>query len=125
MAKSQIPNFEAAFEPFMAYGKMAAETAETAETAFKMQMDSAKAYAKVGMDNVTEGIKVTDFDQMAAYAEKQKEVAKKTSDMMIADAKAYADLGAKFFDSARGLMEDSVKSSMTAAKEATKAATGK
>lgn len=122
MAKSQIPNFEAAFEPFMAYGKMAAETAETA---FKMQMDSAKAYAKVGMDNVTEGFKVTDFDQMAAYAEKQKEVAKKTSDMMIADAKAYADLGAKFFDSARGLMEDSVKSSMTAAKEATKAATGK
>ncbi len=117
MSKTQIPTFEKTFEPFMAYGKMAADTAEKA---LKMQMDSVKAYTKLGMDNFADGVKVTDFDQMTAYAEKQKEVAKKTSDMFMADAKAYTDLGAKFFDSATVMFEDGVKSTMTAAKEAAK-----
>jgi len=120
MAKSQIPTFEETFEPFLAYGKLATEAAEKA---LKLQMDSVKAYTKVGTDNIAEGFKVTNFDQMTSYAEKQKDVYKKTNDMLIADAKAYADLGAEFFDSARSLMEDTVKSSMTAATEATKAAT--
>ena len=117
MSKTQIPTFEQTFEPFMAYGKMAADTAEKV---MKLQMDSVKAYTKLGMDNFVEGLKVTDFDQMTSYAEKQKDVAKKTSDMFMADAKAYTDLGAKFFDSAKGMFEDSVKSTMTAAKEVVK-----
>ncbi len=122
MAKPQIPTFEQTFEPFLAYGKLATEAGEKV---FKMQMDSTKAYAKVGTDNLAEGFKVTNFDQMTSYAEKQKDILKKTNDMLIADAKAYADIGAEFFDSTRSLMEDTVKNTMTAAKEATKATAAK
>ena len=120
MAKPQIPNFEETFKPFMAYAKLATEAAEKA---FKMQMDSTKAYAKVGMDNMADGFKVTNFEQMTAYAEKQKDILKKTSDMMVADFKEYSAIGAEFVDSSRTMMEDTIKSSVAAATEATKAAT--
>lgn len=120
MSNTYIPNFEQAFEPFMAYGKVAAETAEKA---MKIQMDSVKGYTKLGMENFSEGLKVTDLDQMTAYAEKQKMVAKTANDMFMTDAKAFADLGAKFFESTKSMFEDSVKKSMSVAKEAAKSAT--
>jgi len=120
MPKAQIPTFEEAFEPFMAYGKMAAESAEKA---MKIQMDAVKAYSQLGMENFSEGLKVTDFDQMTSYAEKQKEVVKKANDMFMTDAKSLADIGAKFFDASKGMFEDNVKSSMEAAKEVAKKAT--
>jgi phasin family protein len=120
MITSPIPTFEQTFEPFAAFSKLATEAAEKA---YKMQLDCSKIYAKVGMDNISEGLKVSNFDQMTSYAEKQKDVYKKTNDMMIADAKSYADIGVSFFDSARLLIEDTAKSNMTAVKEATKVAT--
>jgi len=117
---SSIPTFEQAFEPFAAFSKLASEAAEKA---YKMQLDCSKIYTKAGMDNISDGLKVTNFDQMTGYAEKQKELYKKTSNMMLADAKSYADIGVSFFDSARLLMEDTAKSNMSAVKEATKTAT--
>ena len=122
MAKSKIPSFEETLKPYMAYAKLATETAEKA---FKMQMDCTKAYTKIGMDNLTDGFKVTNFEQMTAYAEKQKDIAKQTGDMMVADFKDLSAIGAEFIDSSRTMVEDTIKSSMTAAKEATKAATSK
>ena len=122
MSKVAIPSYEEIFEPFMAYSKMAAESAEKV---MKIQLDSVKAYSKLGMENFSEGLKVTDFDQMTAYAEKQKDVAKTASDMFMTDAKAYADIGAKFFDGAKGMFEEGVKSTMDAAKKAAKTATVK
>ena len=120
MSKAAIPSYEEVFEPFMAYGKIAAESAETV---MKIQLDSVKAFTKLGMENFSEGLKVTDFDEMTAYAEKQKDVAKKASDMFMTDAKACADIGTKFFDGAKVMFEDNVKSTMDAAKKAAKSAT--
>lgn len=120
MITSSIPTFEQTFEPFAAFTKLATEAAEKA---YKMQLACGKIYAKAGLDNISEGFKVTNFDQMTSFAEKQKDVYKKTNDMIIADAKAYADIGVEFFDSSRLLMEDTVKSNMTAVKEATKEVT--
>lgn len=117
MAKSQVPSFEEVCQPFMAYSKMATETAEKA---FKVQFDAAKALGKIGMDNFAEGLKVTNVEQMTEYAEKQKDIAKKSSDLFVADAKSLTDLGAKFFESSKALFEDSVKASMSAAQEAAK-----
>ena len=123
MAKSQFPSFEEACQPFMAYSKMAADTVEKA---MKVQFDSYKALNKIGMDNFAESLKVTNVEQMTAYAEKQKNVAKKTNDLLTADAKALTDLGAKFFEGSKALFEDSVKATMSAAEEVAKtAATGK
>ena len=120
MSKAAIPSYEEIFEPFMAYGKMAAESAEKV---MKIQMDSVKAFTQLGMENFSEGLKVTDFDAMTVYAEKQKDVVKKASDMFMTDAKACADIGAKFFDGAKVMFEDNVKSTMDVAKKATKSAT--
>ena len=120
MMTSSIPTFEQTFEPFAAFTKLATEATEKA---YKMQLACSKTYAKFGMDNISEGLKVSNFDQMTSYAEKQKDIYKKSNEMMIADAKAFADIGVEFFDSSRLLMEDTFKSNMTAAKEATKAAT--
>jgi phasin family protein len=119
MFTSTTPNLKQTFAPFMAYSKLATEATEKA---IKLQMDFTKAYAKVGLDNIAEGFKVTNFDQMTSYTEKQKDIFTKTNDMMVADSKSYADIGTEFFESARYLMEDTVKSTMTAVKEATKAA---
>ena len=120
MITSPIPTFEQTFEPFAAFSKLATEAAEKA---YKMQLDCSKIYAKVGMDNIAEVIKVSKFEQMTRYAEKKRDIYKQTNDMMIADAQSYADFGVSFFDSARLLMEDTAKSNMTAVKEATKVAT--
>ena len=122
MAKPQIPTFEDVFEPFLAYGKLATEAAEKV---FKIQMDSTKAFAKIGMENVSDGFKVTNFEQMTAYSEKQKGIFKTANDMIAADMKQYTDIGTELFENSRSLVEDTVKSSMEAAKTATKKATGK
>ena len=122
MSKVAIPSYEEIFEPFMAYSKMAAESAEKV---MKIQMDSVKAYSKLSMENFSEGLKVTDFDQLTTYAEKQKDIAKKASDMFMTDAKACADIGTKFFDGAKGMFEDNVKSTMDTAAQAAKKATAK
>ncbi len=111
-------NFEQTFGPFMAYGRIAVETAEKAA---KIQMDSMKAYTKLGMDNLAEGLKVSNFDQMVAYTEKQKGIAKEAGDMFMDDTKAFADLNAKFFDGAKTIFEDGIKT-MTTKKETAKAA---
>jgi phasin family protein len=120
MATPAFPTFEEVFEPFMAYGKLATEATEKA---LKVQMDGMKKYSKMGMDNMTEGMKVTDFDQLVAYMEKQKTVYQKASEQMIADSKTYTDIGTKFFESSKALAEDTYKSSVEAAKEVTKEVT--
>jgi phasin family protein len=120
MTTSSLPTFEQTFEPFAAFTKLATEAAEKA---YKMQLACSKTYAKFGMDNISEGLKVSNFDEMTNYAEKQKNIYKKSHEMLIADAKAYADIGVDFFDSSRVLMEETFKTNMTAAKEATKVAT--
>lgn len=117
MSTTTFPSFEEVFEPFMAYGKLATEATEKA---LKVQMDGVKKYSKMGMDNMAEGMKVTDLDQFTAYAEKQKSIYEKASQLMIADAKAYTDIGTKFFESSKALAEDTFKSSVEAAKEAGK-----
>ncbi len=117
MATAQTQTFEQAFGPFMTYGRIAVETAEKAA---EIQMDSMKAYTKLGMDNFADGLKVSNFDQLVAYTEKQKGIVKKASDMFMEDSKALADLNAKFFDGAKTIFEDSIKT-MTTPKETAKA----
>ena len=110
---------EAAFEPVIEFNNM---IAKAAETAFNLQMESLQSYAKLGIDNVNAALKVRTMDDMASYAEYQKELAQKASDMMVSDAKSFADMSTKFLDGARTMIEGNVKSSVAAATEAVKAA---
>ena len=52
----------------------------------------------------------------------QNTMAQKASEMMMADAKSYTDMGVKFFDNMRAIFESSMKTSVSAATDAVKAA---
>jgi len=83
-------------------------------------MDSLKTYTDIGMENFSDGLKITDMESLSAYSEKQKDVFKKTSAQLNADAKKYTEIGTKFFESSKTLAEDAVTSTVAAAKKATK-----
>lgn len=114
--KSTTKTFEAAMEPMVEFNGL---VTKTLEESFNLQMASLQAYTKIGMENVKAGLKVRTMDDMASYAEMQKELAQKTSDMMMSDAKALADMGNKFIESSKTMMEGNMK---TAAADMTKAA---
>ena len=57
-----------------------------------------------------------------SYFETQHAMAQKASDMMMSDAKSFSDLGIKFFNDVRSMYESGVKTSVSAASEAMKAA---
>lgn len=118
MPKSSFKKMEAAFEPILEFNNL---LAGTMEEAFNLQVESAQGYAKLGIDNINAGFKIRSVDDMMSYAESQKELAQKTSDMMIADAKSYSELGAKFVDSLRSMVESNMKTSVAAATDAVKA----
>ena len=115
---AQAKKVEVAFEPIVEFNNM---VAKAAEAAFNLQMESLQAYTKLGIDNVNAGLKVRNADDMASYAELQKSLAQKASDMLVSDAKAFTELNTKFIDGARAMMEDGVKSSVAAATDAAKA----
>ena len=111
--------FEPSFEPFIEFNTM---VAETAESSFKYGMDSMQGYAAIGMDNLNTGLKISTMDDLLSYSESQKKIAQKVGGMIVADLKAYSDMGMKFFDNVKSLMESNMKTSMAAATEAVKAA---
>ena len=70
------------------------------------------------MDNMNDCFKVRNFEDMVAFTEKQKDVAKKTTDMFVSDAKTFTKLNTKFVEDARSLIETNIKNSVDAVKAA-------
>ena len=116
---SMYKKFETSFEPMMEFNKMVAGSMESSAT---MMMDSFQSYAKLGIDSMSDSLKVRSPEDMMSYMESQYSVAQKASDMMMSDAKAYSDMGIKFFNDVRSLYESGMKTSVSAATEAMKAA---
>lgn len=117
--KTTAKTFEAAMEPMVEFNGL---VTKTLEESFNLQMASMQAYTKIGMENVKAGLKVRTVDDMASYAEMQKELAQKTSDMMMSDAKAMAAMGNKFMESSKTMMEGNMKTAAAAAADMTKVA---
>jgi phasin family protein len=116
MAKAnEMKQIEAAMAPVMAFNKL---LMKNAEQAFNMQVSSMQAYAKLGLDNINAGLEVRNADELKVYAEKQKDVAKEFTVQMTADAKAFGEMNAKFFDEARSLTEANMKAAAESAKAA-------
>ena len=111
--------FETSMEPVMEFNKM---IAGSMESSYNMMMDSFQSYAKLGIDSMQSGLKVRTPEDMVSYFETQHAMAQKASDMMMSDAKSFSDLGIKFFNDVRSLYESGVKTSVSAASEAMKAA---
>jgi phasin family protein len=111
--------FETSMEPVMEFNKM---IAGSMESSYNMMMDSFQSYAKLGIDSMQSGLKVRTPEDMVSYFETQHAMAQKASDMMMSDAKSFSDLGIKFFNDVRSMYESGVKTSVSAASEAMKAA---
>jgi phasin family protein len=103
----------------MEYNKM---VAGSMESTYNQMMDSFEGYAKLGIDSYEASLKVRTPEDMASFLETQTSAGQKVVDMLMADAKTYSDLGIKFFDNMRSFYESSMKTSMSAASDAVKAA---
>lgn len=116
---SAYKRMEAGFEPVMEFNKM---MAGTMESSYNMMMDSFQGYSKLAIDNMQAALKVRSPEDMMSFMESQSLMAHKASDLMMSDAKAMSDMGIKFSNDLRSLSESGMKTSMTAASEAMKAA---
>lgn len=105
--------FETAMKPVTEFNEF---MIKTGEATFAKQVECYKAYAKIGMDNLNEGFKVRNFDDMVAFTEKQKDVAKKTTDLFVLDAKTFTKINTKFVEDARSMIETNIKKSVEAVK---------
>jgi len=108
-------SFESAMKPVTEFNDF---MIKTGESTFAKQVECYKAYAKIGMDNINDCFKVRSFEDMVAYTEKQKDVAQKTTDMFVSDAKAFTEINTKFVEEARSLIESNIKNSVEAVKAA-------
>jgi phasin family protein len=117
--KASAKKIEDLFEPVIEFNNM---LAKAAETTFNMQIASFQAYSKLGIENMNQALKIRSVDEMTAFAEAQKDMAKKVSDMIASDAKAFAEMSTKFYDNAKTMAEGNVKTTVAAATEVMKAA---
>ena len=116
---SAYKRLEASFEPMMEFNKM---VAGSMESSYHMMMDSFQGYSKLAIDNMQSALKVRSAEDMMTFLASQNLMAHKASEMMMADAKAMSDMGIKFSNDVRSMYESGVKTTMTAATEAMKAA---
>lgn len=116
---SAYKKLEAGIEPLVEFNKM---MAGSMESSYNMMMDSFQGYAKLGIDTMQSGLKVRSPEDMVSFMESQHAMAQKASDMMMSDAKSFSDMGIKFFNDMRSFYESSMKTSVSAASEAMKAA---
>lgn len=117
--KSAYKKIEAGFEPVVEFNKM---VAGSMESSYNLLMDSYQSYAKLGIDSMQSGLKVRSPEDMVTYFETQQSMAQQASDMLMSDAKSFSDMGVKMFNDMRSMCESSMKTSVSAASEAMKAA---
>lgn len=110
-----VKTFGAAVKPVLEFNHF---FVKSTEAAFAKQFESYNAYVKLGIDNVREGFDVRSFDDIVNYTNKQQGFAKKTTDMLVSDAKSFSELNSKFTEEARSLFETNIKTSFTAVNEA-------
>ena len=114
MAKTnESKQLDAALAPVVEFNKL---LVKNAETAINLQFNSFRAFADMGLKNLTAGLQVVNADDFKVYAEKQKDVAREITEQVTADAKAIGELNTQFIAEARALTEQNVKA--TTAKKA-------
>lgn len=118
-AKAPSKKIEDLFAPMVEFNNM---LVKAAETTFNMQIASFQAYSKLGIENINAGLKLKSIDDVTAYMESQKDLAKKVSDMMASDAKTFAELSSKFYENSKTIAESNMKSTVAAANEVMKVA---
>ncbi|QGM21563.1 phasin family protein [Spiribacter sp. 2438] len=104
--------------PTRDYAKLAMDYAEKLIDA---QMEAARTYSEIGMQQARAALEVKDTKALQQYAEKQQKVAKDLSERVKTDAEKVVAMNQDFVNEARKLVESNVK---TASETATQATTG-
>ncbi len=94
------------------YAKLAMDYAEKMIDA---QMEAAKTYTDIGMQQARAALEIKDTEALKAYAEEQQKVAKEMSERVKGDAEKVVAMNQDFVNEARKLVESNVKTASEAA----------
>ena len=103
--------------PTRDYAKLAMDYAEKMIDA---QMEAAKTYTDIGMQQARAALEVKDTEALKTYAEEQQKVAREMTERAKKDAEKVAAMNQDFVNEARKLVETNVKSASEAATKSTK-----
>jgi phasin family protein len=103
--------------PTRDYAKLAMDYAEKMIDA---QMEAAKTYTDIGMQQARAALEVKDTEALKTYAEEQQKVAKEMTERAKNDAEKVAAMNQDFVNEARKLVETNVKSASEAATKSSK-----
>ncbi|MXZ79896.1 MAG: hypothetical protein F4Z15_00650 [Gammaproteobacteria bacterium] len=98
----KAPQINSIMAPAIAFNQL---VLKNMETVVGLQVESFKAYADLGFKNLNTGLEVRTMDELNAYAEDLKDVAKKVNDQVTRDLEALGEINAKFIEDARKLSE--------------------
>lgn len=96
----KAPELNNIMAPAIAFNQL---VLKNVETVVGMQIESFKAYADLGFKNLNAGLEVNTIEELNAYAEDLKEVAKKVSDQVTSDLEALGKINAQFIEEAKKL----------------------
>ncbi len=97
MKATEINNFLA---PAIAFNQL---VLKNVETVIGMQVESFKAYSDLGFRNLNAGLEIKTIDELNAYLEELKVVAKKVNDQVTQDLETLGKINAQFIEEARKL----------------------
>ncbi len=97
MKTTEINNFLA---PAIAFNQL---VLKNVETVIGMQVESFKAYSDLGFRNLNAGLEIKTIDELNAYVEDLKIVAKKVNDQVTRDLETLGKINAQFIEEARKL----------------------
>ena len=107
--------------PTRDYAKLAMDYAEKLIDA---QMEAARTYSEIGMQQARAALEVKDTKALQQYAEKQQKVAKDLTERVKTDAEKVVAMNQDFVNEARKLVESNVKKASETATQATTGAKG-
>lgn len=106
---------EVLFSGFRSYANLAVEHVEKLTNA---QLESARAFSEVGLNQARAALEIRDQAGLQAYVEKQQQAAKQVGEQIQGDVQKIAALNEEFAGNAKKLVEGSVKSASKKAKAA-------
>ena len=105
--------------PSRNYAKLAMDYAEKLIDA---QMEAARSYSEIGLQQARAALEIKDTNALQHYAEKQQAVAKDLGERVKSDAEKVVGMNQQFVDETRKLVESSVQSASETASQAAKSA---
>lgn len=97
------------FESYLAPVKAINElTIKNLEKVVNHQVKSFKDNAKIGVDSLKAASEIKDVEGWKSYLSSQLDIARSSSETLVSDARAFAELGQEYSNEVRGIIESAV-----------------